>query len=271
MDNLFCLIVPIFFTIVAILNALAKSKQAQMMRQARGQAAPPGEAEEEEERYKAAPEDIARYLRSIATGEPIEPSQPTNMPPAAPGAPKVAIGVRSSGGTGPMGQIWPPRETPRTAPPPAPRRPVVEEGESTTRRIVPEAEHLRPTIEGHLRQRHLEGSQHAIEPTVEDHLRQRRLDETQHSLEPTIEEHLRVGHLEDAGTATTAQRATVKGGAAGTGRTQDAKRKGVALPQLSQSNLKAAFVMSELLQPPLALRGPSQALWAPQEPHAPKA
>ena len=170
-----------------------------------------------------------------------------------------------------MAQLWPPRETPRMAPPPAPRRPVVEEGESTTRRIVPEAEHLRPTIEGHLRQRHLEGTQHAIEPTVEDHLKQRRLSETQHSIEPTIEEHLRVGHLEDAGTATTAQRATVQGGAAGTGRTQTAKRTGLTLPQLNRSNLKAAFVMSELLQPPLALRGPSQALWAPQEPHAPKA
>ena len=250
MENLLCLLIPLLLWLWGVLTSSARAKKQREALESGG-----------EEAYTASTEDIKRFLRSIGVqapgGEetpppPSAPRAPAGMPTGTvtPSAPRVR--VRVSGGIRPSAQ--PPRWPP-TPPPPVPQ---VQEEEETTRRLVSEDEHLAPTIEPHLQERRLGEGEATLTPTVEEHLRGRRLDTAQAPIVPTIEAHLRTARLEGVAGPQVARKAASRGVTAALGRT-GARGRGVALPPLTRDNLKQAFVMSEILQPPVGLRDPRTA------------
>jgi hypothetical protein len=256
-------LVPIIFIIIVVTNVLAKAKQAQQAQQNR--------TGDEGTAYEGNPEEIRRFLRSIGlpAGEGPEPpvsSGPPGLPPGRVTPSSRTATVRRAGGIRPTP---PPRpvSSQRIASPPFPS---MESGESSTKRLVVDDEHLATSVEDHLREGHLGAGAPPLEPAVEGQLRERRLGQGDKPIVPTVESNLRRERLEALPTAVAQQRAQAAGasgsdGSRQTGVTAMTGHRGIALPSFGAKNLRQALVMSEILAPPLALRDKSRSdLTAPR-------
>ena len=252
METLFGLLVPIVFVIVVIVNVIARLKQEQK----RGQRL---SGEDEDAVYKASPEEIKQFLRTIG-GEPPEPPRETRAAPGLSGSivPTAPRQRRLKAQAG------------RRMGPTVPPAPPGDAGEEVVRRLVTEDEHLKTDIEKHLRERSLSEEQLSLRPTVERHLKQAHLAEDQESLQPTIDAHLKEARLEDmpgAGAPGSRARRAAAAWQAVAAPTAGApqRKRGVALGMFDNDSLKRALVLSEVLSPPLALRGrerPLSGSWA---------
>jgi len=218
--------------------------------------APP---EDQERVYEVRQEEIQKILQQLG----MAPKQPTAKPPQAPQRPTPAQRLAKPGGVVPSA----PRRTagPGAWPPPEPKPSRSSAQPERTRRVVPEEERLTPTVEKHLRERRLSEGESPLVPTVEEHLEQRHLDSDQLSLTPTIEAHLEESRLAETpemeaitGVTGEKRRAGIRrrrGAAAQTGR-NEVRGKRFIVPPLDVHGLRQAFVLSEILSPPLALRPP---------------
>jgi hypothetical protein len=269
-ESLISLLVPIIFVIIILANIRAQAKQARQ--RMRGTADEGGV-----ETYKASTDEIKKFLRSVGYGasedeeeeeeeetpaQRTRPGMPGGVVPTAPRAREVWPPAPRPLGSGPLGSR-PVAPRPLGSGPAAPSTSSAEPQRSVERRVTDE-QRLRPTVPEHLRERHLDMTQRSLEPTIEEHLKQRGLAETQHSLEPTIPEHLRRARLAETpppGRAPYVKHPVPVGPhpaapMAGGPRAVHvaAARKRLALPRLTNDNLRKAFVMAEILQPPLAVR-----------------
>jgi len=263
-ENLISYLVPIIFVIIIIANIRAQAKQARQRMH--------GTADEGGvETYKASGDEIKKFLRSVGYGasEDVEEEEEEEAPaqrtrPGMPGG-VVPTAPRAR-------EAWPPAPRPVAQRPlgpgplgSGPVGPSTEaEPQRQVERRVTDEQRLRPTVPDHLKERHLDMTQRSLESTIEKHLKERGLSDTQHSFEPTIPEHLRRARLAQTpppGRAPHVKRpvpvgphpaAPMSGGprVAPTA----AARKRLTLPKLTRDNLRKAFVMAELLQPPLAVR-----------------
>ncbi len=126
-----------------------------------------------------------------------------------------------------------------------------------------------PTIESHLRQRHLaEGETPPSD--IERHLRQIHMAEGEHTLQPTVEQYLAADGMAAKGDygvsaggllpvasenrAEAAAVAATVGGRTGLAAVDARERIRLPLRALGKTRLREAIVLSEILQPPLALR-----------------
>ena len=254
-------IIFVIVVILVIINLIGKALREVQKRE--------GPEEPDEEVYEVPQEEVRRILRQLGKipGQEERPQGTVPRPPqpgqARPGGVVPTAQRRQGTRSVQVGrEQWPPAAPQHPQRPGTPPRPRQEEHETTRR--VREDQRLQPTVESHLRERHLGEGERTLEPSIAQHVEDRRLAEDQQSLATSVDAHLtQVGLAEDAAmlasegltevpTGVAAKHAVRPVGlhvvrrAAGESKTR--------IGPLDRNGLRQAVILSEILQPPMALR-----------------